>query len=476
MRYLFATVTLAGLWFANVDAEPPLPGAVPFEIQVIPAPPAEPWRLMAIEHEGVIYLASNQLAAALHLDTFWRADLGRLILSSKSHRITVTEGTDLAVIDDGRLLHLSGPIFLSQGQMMLPLDLFIDVSGEPLPWVEESLVFSKADRVLRIGTPKTSVVGGRTTVSDTGWKLQVDGSGAFKTEVRQEAGPELVVRFPGTSYDPERVSLPKVSSRWLSWVVGYRAEATAQGFEVHLLPALASRGYQVTSADSSRVEILLGTLESLQPFSGIPLMSLHRIAIDPGHGGSDTGVTVKGGKEAKLDWALAGYVQEQLQNAGMEVVLTRTDGDDPGPDARSNAANRANADLLLSLHVHGRPGGAIAYLNTGGGQSLGASSLDDLGFHHYGTDHGSHESDSRSIAAAILQSVIAGGLGATPCPGIETESVPELAGARMPAVLLEMGTDPKNGWSDARLRSLAETIAAGILHAAGKRANPEFMH
>jgi len=467
MRQLFAMASIVVLCFASAHAEPPLPGAVPFEIQVIPAPPAEPWRLMAIEHEGVIYLASNQLAAALQLEKFWRADLGRLILSGKSHRITVTEGTDLAVIDDGRLLHLSGPVFLFQGQMMLPLDLFIDVSGEPLPWVEEPLVFSKSERVLRIGMPKASVLGGRATVSDTGWKLQLEGSSALRTEVRQEAGPELVVRFPETRYDPDRVALPKVSSRWLSWVVGYRAEATAHGLEVHLLPTAASRGYQVTSSESTRVEILLGTLPSLQPFSGTSLVRLHRIAIDPGHGGSDTGVTVKGGKEAKLDWTLAGYLQEQLQNAGMDVVLTRTDSDDPSPEARSNAANRANADLLLSLHIHGRRGGPIAYLNTGGGQSLGASSLDDLGFHHYGTDHGSHESDSRSIAAALLQSVIAGGQSTLPCPGIETESVPELSGARMPALLLEMGTDPRNGWSDARLRALAESIAAGIRQAAG---------
>ena len=467
MKQLFALASTAALLFASAHAEPPLPGAIPFEIQVIPAPPAEPWRLMAIEHEGVIYLASNQLAAALHLEKFWRADLGRLILSGKSHRISVTEGTDLALIDDGRLLHLSGPVFLSQGQMMLPLDLFVDVSGEPLPWVEESLVFSRSERTLRIGPPKPSVLGGRATVSDTGWKLQIDGSSALRTEVRQEAGPELVVRFPETRYDLERFPLPKVSTRWLSWVVGYRAEATSHGLEVHLLPAAASRGYQVTSPDSNRVEILLGMLESLQPFSGTSLVSLHRIAIDPGHGGSDTGVTVKGGKEAKLDWTLAGYIQEQLQNAGMEVVLTRTDRDDPSPEARSNAANRANADLLLSVHIHGRFGGPIAFLNTGGGQSLGASSLDDLGFHHYGTDHGSHESDSRAIAVALLQSVIAGGQSATPCPGIENESVPELAGARMPAVLLEMGTDPRNGWSDARLRALAESIAAGIRQAAG---------
>jgi N-acetylmuramoyl-L-alanine amidase len=470
MNRLWVMVALLLVLPARSQAQTPLPGAVPFEIQVVPAPPGEPWQLMAIEHEGVIYLPANQLAAALRLDTFWRADLGRLVLSGKSHRISVIEGTDLAVIDDGRLLHLSGSVFLAQGQMMLPLDLFIDEGGEPLPWVEESLVFSKSERMLRIGIPKTSIQGGRVTLSDTGWTLQIEGTARLKAEIRQEAGPELVIRLSGTRYDPERFPLPKPSPRWMPWVLGYRSEATSEGLEVHILPAPQCRGYQVTTADTSRIQITLGSMiESLQPFSGTSLVSLHRIAIDPGHGGSDTGVTLKGGKEAKLDWSLAGYLQQELLNAGMEVVLTRSDSNNPSPEARSDAANRAGADLLLSLHVHGRPGGPVAYLSTGGGQTLGASALDDLGFRHYGTDHGSHESDSRAVAAAILQSVMTSGVSTDLSSGIEAASIPELSGARMPAVLLEMGSDPRNGWSDARLRSLAESIAAGIRQAAGQR-------
>src|SRR5262245_32461513 len=259
MKSLLVLTACTLLVSSPTGAEPPFPGAVPFEIQVIPAPPAEPWRLMALEHEGVIYLAANQLAVALHLEKFWRADLGRLVLSDKSHRISVIEGTDLAVIDDGRLLHLSGPVFLSDGQMMLPLDLFIDESGEPLPWVEESLVFSKSERMLRIGVPKPAIQGGRVTMSDTGWKLQIVGSARLGPEVRQEAGPELVVRLSGTRYDPERFPLPKPSPRWMSWVLGYRSEATSDGLEVHILPALAARGYQVTATDSNRVEITLGS-------------------------------------------------------------------------------------------------------------------------------------------------------------------------------------------------------------------------
>jgi N-acetylmuramoyl-L-alanine amidase len=475
------TVFLAGLVWLGAGSfwvgaaspaapETPLPGAMPYEIEVVPAPPARSWRLMAMESEGVLYVPANELAAALGLDKFWRADLGRLILAGPTHRISVIEGTELAVIDDGRLLHLPGPVFLRQGQMMLPLDLFVDASGEPMPWVEQPLVFSKANRTLRIGEEGTRLEGGDVAASDSGWTFQLEASGRLRPEVRQEAGPELVLRMAGLHYDPARAALPAGDSRWLPWVVGFRCEATAGGFEVHLIPGPSAHGYRVATSDSNQVLISLGPFtDSLTPFSGNAFSDLRRIVLDPGHGGDDAGAAVKGGKEAKLALALAGYVRDRLQEAGMQVQLTRDERQDPSPDARAETANQDGADLFLSVHVHARGGGPIAYVSEPTAISTArASSLDDLGFRRFGTDHVSYASESRSIAGALLRSVMGEGAAKTPSRGIETESLPELAGARMPALLLELGTDSK-GWSDNRLRDVAERIAAGIADAAGRR-------
>ena len=461
--------TLLVLCATSLEAQAPLPGATPFEIQVVPAPPGEPWRLLALEREGVFYVAANHLAAALHLEKFWRADLGRLILAGKSHRITVTEGTDLAVIDDGRLLHLAGPVFLWQGQMMLPLDLFVDANGEPLPWIEEPLVFSKSDRTLRVAAPRPTLLGSVAQVTASGWALRIEASGRVRAEARQEAGPELIVHLNGARYDSERHPLPKGRSAWLPWIHGFRGDPSPEGVEIHILPSPQSRGFRVATLDSNRVEIVLGPYtDTLTPFSGTALAELRRIALDPGHGGSDAGVTVRGGKEAKLNWTLAGFIRERLEQAGMQVVLTRTEDQDPEPLHRADAANQGNADLFVSLHVHGRPGGPMAFLDTGTGKASGGSSmLESLGFQHYGVDRFVYESESRSIAALLLQAIMTSGTSAAPSPGIRMESVPELSGVRMPALLLEMGTDAKGGWSDERLRTLADAIATGITRAAG---------
>lgn len=77
------------------------------------------------------------------------------------------------------------------------------------------------------------------------------------------------------------------------------------------------------------------------------------VVIDPGHGGLDSGTRGARGEREKdftLDWALK--LEQRLTNAGWNVVLTRrTDIDVPLP-ARILVADRARADLFVSLHFN----------------------------------------------------------------------------------------------------------------------------
>jgi N-acetylmuramoyl-L-alanine amidase len=75
------------------------------------------------------------------------------------------------------------------------------------------------------------------------------------------------------------------------------------------------------------------------------------VAIDPGHGGKETGATSPSGMlEKTITLKLARMVARQLE-ADYRVVLTRDD--DYGLDhaARTSAANHAGADLFISLHT-----------------------------------------------------------------------------------------------------------------------------
>ena len=84
-------------------------------------------------------------------------------------------------------------------------------------------------------------------------------------------------------------------------------------------------------------------------------LKVNRIAIDAGHGGSDTGTTGPRGlleKNLCLDVALrlGRLLEENIPNA--EVIYTRKDDRYVPLEERTAIANAANADLFISIHAN----------------------------------------------------------------------------------------------------------------------------
>jgi N-acetylmuramoyl-L-alanine amidase len=85
-------------------------------------------------------------------------------------------------------------------------------------------------------------------------------------------------------------------------------------------------------------------------------LGVHRIVIDPGHGGKDPGAMAFGLKEKEIVIKVAHKVEKILKNRyKYEVILTRT-GDTYLPlEERTAIANTKDADLFLSIHVNAHP-------------------------------------------------------------------------------------------------------------------------
>lgn len=79
-------------------------------------------------------------------------------------------------------------------------------------------------------------------------------------------------------------------------------------------------------------------------------LSGRTVVLDPGHGGGDTGVTHNGLTEAEVVLDLARRIEGRLTAIGVDVVYTRTESSCPSDEERAGIANRAEADVLLSLH------------------------------------------------------------------------------------------------------------------------------
>ena len=168
-----------------------------------------------------------------------------------------------------------------------------------------------------------------------------------------------------------------------------------------------------------------------------------RIIIDPGHGGFDAGASYENRKEKDDNLRLALAVGQRLENAGYDVVYTRTADQYDSPFDKAQIANNAQGDLFVSFHRNSseRPNQyngvqTLVY----GGSSLADrvaenvnENLEQLGFRNIGTD--------------------------------QRRELVVLRRTAMPAVLLEVGfinSEQDNALFDQNFSEIADAIVTGI--------------
>ena len=184
---------------------------------------------------------------------------------------------------------------------------------------------------------------------------------------------------------------------------------------------------------------------------------VHRVVLDPGHGGHDPGASGPSGlreKDVTLDIAhrAAPLIAREL---GISTLLTRDSDDYVALDERTARANAFQADLFISIHCNASEDGA--------GRGVMTFVLDDSR-DATSTRVAARENDASAEAAAELAGALSrgdGGLssarsnhfaellqrsaiaslspsyGDIPNSGIKRAGFYVLAGARMPAVLFE---------------------------------------
>ncbi|MDA1093299.1 MAG: N-acetylmuramoyl-L-alanine amidase [Acidobacteria bacterium] len=185
-------------------------------------------------------------------------------------------------------------------------------------------------------------------------------------------------------------------------------------------------------------------------------LGISRVVIDPGHGGYDPGARSGDLTESGLVMDVAERLESKLLEAGIEVVLTRR-GDVYMPlRARTELANRVQADLFLSIHANASDDPQLrgvetyhldfatdptaqalaARENAGGGESM-----HELTHLVQTIAMNNKEDESRELAALVQRNLVAGvrqSLPNAPDLGVKQAPFMVLIGATMPSVLTEI--------------------------------------
>jgi N-acetylmuramoyl-L-alanine amidase len=214
-------------------------------------------------------------------------------------------------------------------------------------------------------------------------------------------------------------------------------------------------------------------------------LSVRTIMVDAGHGGKDPGARGFGLQEKDVNLRMALILGKALKAKGFRVLYTRTTDDFLPLEERTSMANAKKADLFLSVHcnalsdasMHGFETYSLNLAKTPDAvrvaareNSVSDKNISDLQMILTDLMLTSKIKESVALARGVHKS----GLGALRSRwnvadnGTREAPFYVLMGAKMPAVLMEIGyitnkTEAARLAGDAYLKALAGGIAEGIV-------------
>lgn len=416
--------------------------------------------------EGVPHLSANELARLLDAATFWRADVRKLVLRAGSHQLVLTVDNPF-VVADNRTLRLDSPVRSVRGEILVPVDLLASLPRDSA--LARLYYDPKRSRVVvlpaggTVGTP-------RVTVFESGTRVTFPVDGVAGATVANRSRKHFRVRLDGFFTGEVQDGLPPGGAvRELRSI----PSATGSAFELEVGPEVES--FRVVREPREKTVVIELSSRSgwgFEPFAPegpVGRRGLRVVAIDPGHGGEDAGVKVDESVEKDLTLELARQLKSEIERRlPVRVVLTRDRDVAMTVAQRVEKANRARADLMISLHFDGFPSpearGATVYCPpatfgaaAGEARVSGARPIAVLPWSEVATRHAVQ---ARALGDAVVGVMELRGLG----PTRMRELLPVgLFGVNAPGIVLECATltSPADRSRLARPRAIQD-LAAGI--------------
>jgi N-acetylmuramoyl-L-alanine amidase len=424
--------------------------------------------LPTVQLQGHEMVALDDLASLFQVTVREDVAARAVTVSYKNQTIVLTPDQSLASMS-GRLVSLPAPLTQQGRRWLVPVEFI----GRALALIYDTrLDLRTGSRLLVVGDLRVPRITAQYDDTGTSLRLTFEITPKATTAVVQEPG-RLLIRVDADALD---ASFPPPPARqaWLTGIratepnsiqidlgprfASYRSPAPiSAGASAELVVELLSAASELSSATPAPAVPAPGTTD-LPVFGGVPRSSIRTIVLDPGHGGEDTGVKGAGGtleKDVALSVArrVKGVIEGRL---GIRVLLTRDEDVKADADGRAALANNNKADLFISLHANGSPRadvkGAVIYylgLDRSGEAARRQSQADREAMTVYGGGtrefalvewelaQAAHVEGSAAFSGLVEQKLqTSEGLTAVT---VQKGSMRGLAGANMPAVLIEMG-------------------------------------
>lgn len=321
-------------------------------------------------------IALEQLAAPFGLTLTEDKVADGLVITTRKGRIVAVPGQSFIQVAGRGVIGLDGPIRKERNAWIAPIDFLTKGLG---PALGEPVVIRRSSRVILVGNVRVPQVGGRVErIPGGGARVVLSVQPATPHRVTRD-GNKLTVRFdaaaldatPVTGFITEFAASARVDGTSIVIDLGpsafsFKTEDDRDGLTIELAPppppppptpkptppttpATATTPTPATSATPpAPTPTQAAAPQQIDLSPGV-----RTIVLDPGHGGEDEGSRGATAVEKDLTLALAKRLKSAIENRlGIRVLLTR-DGDETlAVDRRAAFANNNKADLFLSLHAN----------------------------------------------------------------------------------------------------------------------------
>jgi N-acetylmuramoyl-L-alanine amidase len=302
---------------------------------------------------GLTYISLTELGSFLGTETSWDQFAKRLTLEREDRFIQVTLFSPYVITAD-ETFNLHYPAEFRGGSIYVPVAFFAPIIKQILPlesrWDRESqsLYLQSPDynvKGLRF-TPKanglllevllTEPLGYETIITEEGWLNLTIHGGILSNLIQEDFEKGEIIRDLKTYQFESAAQLSFLVKRGIDYRISFKEKPP------RILLSLWERGtapdifQEGSSWDKNRIDL---------------------VVIDPGHGGEDDGAVGghSGLKEKEVVLDIAKRLAKKLKGEGFKVILTREDDTFLPLGERTQIANRAGADLFISIHANASP-------------------------------------------------------------------------------------------------------------------------
>jgi N-acetylmuramoyl-L-alanine amidase len=305
----------------------------------------------AFRQEKITYLSFSELVETIGGMLDWEVVGHQISYVEDTNHFDFVIGSPFIKLNDS-LYNLTFPAVFRDGQLFMPAETFVPYLDRILP---QKIIWNKDSETLHIEPEYFNVTDLAIYPKANGLLIEIFLTSALAYEIFVTEGNWLNISIRDAKLNTRRI-LSRLDRRYMYKLKTYQAAGSGQ-ISIRLRRNIEKWHHKLVH-DPPRIQIAIAdvgfelTAETSNTVG--PDEKIDVIVIDPGHGGSDYGaIGPRGTREKDVVLRIAKELAKLIRkDKQFKVVMTRDRDKTVTLQQRADIANRAGADLFISIHAN----------------------------------------------------------------------------------------------------------------------------